>query len=67
MPTVRRRRRRRRGVPKSTVQDRIKGKVSELCKTMGLDPILKKEVEEKLVSWIENLASCGFPVKKMYY
>ncbi|KAJ8933913.1 hypothetical protein NQ314_013714 [Rhamnusium bicolor] len=52
------------GIPKSTVQDRIKGKVSDDCKHMGPDPVLTRENEQKLVTWIENLAACGFPIKK---
>lgn len=31
---------------------------------MGPDPILSHEYENKLVQWIENLAKCGFPLKK---
>ncbi|KAJ8967707.1 hypothetical protein NQ314_002653, partial [Rhamnusium bicolor] len=52
------------GIPKSTVQDRIEGKVSDDCKHMGPDPVLTRENEQKLVTWIENLAACGFPIKK---
>lgn len=52
------------GVPKSTVQDRIKGKVSNVIKQMGPDPVLTKEIEVNLVTWIENLAKSGFPLKK---
>lgn len=52
------------GVPKSTVQDRIKGKVSDLSKQMGPDPVLTREIEKKLVTWIENLAKSRFPLKK---
>ncbi|KAI4468028.1 helix-turn-helix psq domain [Holotrichia oblita] len=52
------------GVPKSTVQDRISGKVAKTSMQMGPDPILSHECENKLVEWIENLAKCGFPIKK---
>lgn len=52
------------GVPKSTVQDRISGKVAKTNTQMGPDPILSHEYENKLVQWIENLAKCGFPLKK---
>lgn len=52
------------GVPKSTVQDRIQGKVPETCKRMGPDPILSIKNEIKLTNWLSKLSACGFPVKK---
>lgn len=52
------------GVPKSTVLDRIKGKVAPSCKHMGPTPVLTTEYESKIVKWIESLANCGFPIKK---
>ncbi|KAJ8966802.1 hypothetical protein NQ314_003298 [Rhamnusium bicolor] len=55
---------RRYGVPKSTVLDRIKGRISETCKKMGPDPILTIEHEQQLADWISELARCGFPFKK---
>lgn len=55
---------RRYGVPKSTVLDRIKGRISENCKRMGPDPVLTSEHEDELCNWIVDLAKCGFPLKK---
>lgn len=52
------------GVPKSTVQDRLKGKVAETCRHMGPDPVLSRGNEEIIVTWIVELAKCGFPLKK---
>lgn len=31
---------------------------------MGPDPVLTKEIEENLVTWIENLAKSRLPLKK---
>ncbi|XP_044757482.1 CENP-B homolog protein 2-like [Coccinella septempunctata] len=53
------------GVPKSTVLDRIKGRVKmdEKCR-MGPDPVLSANIEDKIVTWLTTLAKCGFPLKK---
>lgn len=52
------------GVPRATVQDRIKGRISEKPRQMGPDPILTHTNEKKIVDWIIELSKCGFPVKK---
>ncbi|KAJ8911938.1 hypothetical protein NQ315_016280 [Exocentrus adspersus] len=52
------------GVPKSTVQDRIKGKVADACIAMGPSPVLTLGIEKRIVAWIGDLAKCGFPIKK---
>lgn len=50
------------GIPKSTVQDRIIGRVSS--SVMGPDPFLTIEIENKIVKWIQDLSRCGFPINK---
>ncbi|KAJ8917901.1 hypothetical protein NQ315_002593 [Exocentrus adspersus] len=52
------------GVPKSTVQNRIKGKVADACIAMGPSPVLTLGIEKRIVAWIGDLAKCGFPIKK---
>lgn len=52
------------GVPRSTLQDRIKGRVSDKPRKMGPDPFLTLESEKRIVDWLIQLAKCGFPIKK---
>ncbi|CAH0721901.1 unnamed protein product, partial [Brenthis ino] len=53
------------GVPKTTVHDRISGKVANNEKPkVGPDPILGREAEEKLKTWVLDMAKCGFPINK---
>ncbi|CAH0718999.1 unnamed protein product, partial [Brenthis ino] len=53
------------GVPKTTVHDRISGKVANNKKPkVGPDPILGREGEEKLKTWVLDMAKCGFPINK---
>nr|CAD7267128.1 unnamed protein product [Timema shepardi] len=56
---------RRFGVPRTSIQDRLSGKVSlqDGDHKMGPDPVLSKEEELKLVTWLEDLAKSGFPRK----
>lgn len=52
------------GVPRGTLQDRLKGRVREGPRRMGRDPYLTRTEEEKLVEWCTRLAKCGFPIKE---
>ena len=52
------------GVPRATLQDRLKGRIVEKPRQMGPDPYLGLENEKKIVGWIINIAKCGFPIKK---
>lgn len=52
------------GIPRATLQDRIKGRVAEKPRQMGPDPYLSKENEQTIVEWIIQLSKCGFPLKK---
>nr|CAH7740421.1 unnamed protein product [Callosobruchus chinensis] len=53
------------GVPRSTLQDIIKGKTLEDArKRTGPPPILTWEGEEKIAKWVVEIAKCGFPIKK---
>lgn len=52
------------GVPRSTVQDRLKGRVSEKPRQVGPDPYLTLKNENRIVSCLFELAKCGFPLKK---
>lgn len=51
-------------VPRTTVQDRLHGRITEKSRKVGPDPILGIEGENKIVDWIIELAKCGIPVKK---
>lgn len=52
------------GIPKRTLQDHKCGKLPQVQRKTGPQPILSLEGEEKLANWVINLAKCGFPVKK---
>ncbi|KAF2893026.1 hypothetical protein ILUMI_13150 [Ignelater luminosus] len=51
-------------VPRSTLQDRLHGRVPEKPRRMGPDTILSTEEEKKLVDWIISMRKCGFSIKK---
>lgn len=55
------------GVPKTTIHDRLSGRISDKPRRMGPTPVLSTcwtQAEEKaLVEWCINLAKCGFPRK----
>lgn len=53
------------GVPKTTVHDRLSGKVAANKKPkVGPDPVLGLKGEECLKNWVLNMARCGFPIHK---
>ncbi|XP_036317855.1 uncharacterized protein LOC118732856, partial [Rhagoletis pomonella] len=52
------------GIPKSTIQDRVKGKVAESTYSFGPKSYLTCEEEKEIVEWILNMCKCGFPLKK---
>lgn len=52
------------GVPKTTLQDRIKGRVPEVPMKTGPPPRLTVTGENEIVQWIINIAKCGFPIRK---
>lgn len=52
------------GVPRSTVQDRLSGRVAEQKRKVGPDPMFGFEGEKKIVDWIIELAKSGIPVIK---
>ncbi|KAJ0170056.1 hypothetical protein K1T71_014662 [Dendrolimus kikuchii] len=53
------------GVPKTTVHDRLCGKVAANKKPkVGPDPVLGHEGEEQIKKWIIDMARCGFPINK---
>lgn len=53
------------GVPKTTVHDRLSGKVSANKKPkVGPDPVLGHEGEENIKNWVLDMARCGFPIFK---
>lgn len=51
-------------VPKSTLHDRLLGKISEKPGKTGPEPLLSVDVEKKIAEWAINLAKCGFPIKR---
>lgn len=51
------------GVPRSTIQDRIHGRILEGPRRMGPPTILTIAEEERLEQWCNDLAKCGFPLK----
>lgn len=50
-------------VPRTTIQDRIHGRIVEKPRQMGPDTVLSGAEEQTLVDWLLNLAKCGFPQK----
>lgn len=52
------------GVPKTTIQDRISGRIKEGPRKMGPQTVLSLEEESILVKWLKQLATTGFPQKK---
>lgn len=51
-------------VPRSTIQDHLKGKVPKISRKTGPEPLLTNAVETKIIEWVLNMAKCGFPIKK---
>lgn len=51
------------GVPRSTVQDYLNGRVPAFKGKIGPSSILSREEEKKLVQWCANMSKCGFPLK----
>lgn len=51
------------GIPRSTLNDKLKGKVP-IEKKMGPPTILSSEEEDILVKWVVHCAESGFPVTK---
>lgn len=52
------------GVPRSTIQDRLSGRVAEQRRKVGPDPIFGLDGEQKIVDWIIELAKAGIPINK---
>jgi hypothetical protein len=53
------------GVPRTTIQDRLKGKSPEnIVRRTGPPPIMTREGEQKIADWLLDIAKCGFPIKK---
>ncbi|KAJ8953423.1 hypothetical protein NQ318_023540 [Aromia moschata] len=54
-------------VPKTTLQDRLKGKVPEIPMKTGPPPRPRLTVtgENEIVQWLINIAKCGFPIRKI--
>ncbi|CAH0549892.1 unnamed protein product [Brassicogethes aeneus] len=52
-------------VPKTTLQDRLKGKVPEIPMKTGPPPRLTVAGENEIVQWLINIAKCGFPIRKI--
>ncbi|KAJ8933286.1 hypothetical protein NQ314_014114 [Rhamnusium bicolor] len=55
---------RRFNVPKTTIIDRLSGRVPDTLRKPGPPPLLTVEGENRIKNWVINLAKCGFPVKK---
>lgn len=51
-------------VPKTTIIDRISGRVPDTLRKPGPPPLLTVEGEERIKNWVIHLAKCGFPIKK---
>ncbi|KAJ8964810.1 hypothetical protein NQ314_004617 [Rhamnusium bicolor] len=49
------------GVPKTTIHDRLSGRIAEKPSKMGPSPVLSTAEENALVEWCINLAKYGFP------
>ncbi|KAJ8926583.1 hypothetical protein NQ314_021036 [Rhamnusium bicolor] len=52
------------GVPRTTIQDRIHGRIDDIARKTGPKPLLTNKGEKNIVDWIKNIAKCGFPLKK---
>lgn len=52
------------GVPRSTIQDRLSGRVANQRRKVGPDPIFGFDGEKKIVDWIIELAKAGLPINK---
>ncbi|KAF9803401.1 hypothetical protein SFRURICE_007247 [Spodoptera frugiperda] len=52
------------GIPRTTVQDRLSGKMCDDMKQKGPDPILGIEGEKRVEDWLLNITRRGFPIKK---
>ena len=50
------------GVPRSTIQDKLKLQ-SDIPRKMGPSSILSVDEEKRIVQWVINLTKCGFPLK----
>lgn len=50
------------GIPKSTLQRRLAGKINGFCHKSGRKPVMSKEAEDELADTIRMLASRGFPL-----
>ena len=51
------------GIPKSTILDKVAGRVPVICKS-GPDPVLSMEEENKLVDWAIKMCMVGYPVTR---
>lgn len=51
------------GVPKTTLHDRLSGRIAEKPRKMGPPPVLNEAEEKAIVEWCVNLAKSGFPRK----
>lgn len=51
-------------IPRSTIQDRLNGKVPDIPMKTGPPPRLTVIVEKDIVQWLINIAKCGFPIRK---
>ncbi|KAJ8930636.1 hypothetical protein NQ314_016551 [Rhamnusium bicolor] len=54
---------RRFGVPKTTILDRLSGRIKQGPRKMGPNTVLTADEEIELVQWLSELAKCGFPQK----
>lgn len=52
------------GVPRTTIQNRIHGRIKDIARKTDPEPFLTNEGEQKIVHWIKNMPKCGFPLKK---
>lgn len=53
-------------VPRTTLQDRLSGRCSDILKKTGPQPIMTTEGEKRIADWAIDIAKCGFPIKKEY-
>ncbi|KAL0902494.1 hypothetical protein ABMA27_000348 [Loxostege sticticalis] len=51
-------------VPRSTIQDRLSGRVAEQKRKVGPDPIFGFDGEKKIVDWVIELAKSGISINK---
>ena len=49
------------GVPKSTLLDRVHGRIADDAKS-GPDPVLTKEEEEVLCNYVKLMCDIGYPI-----